>query len=115
MAGKIFINYPRDDAKAEAARLRDRLAQVFGAANVFMDVDNLLAGERFDLKLQEALAETDVFLAVIGARWMDLLDARAAGGERDYVREEIAAALAKGLTVIPVPMDRLHEQSIAFG
>ena len=106
VAGKIFVNYRRDDAKAEAARLHDRLAQSFGAANVFMDVDNLLPGERFDLRLKEALAGTDVFLAVIGARWMDLLEARAGSGERDYVREEIAAALAAKLVVIPVLMDR---------
>ena len=84
MAGKIFVNYRRDDAKAEAARLHDRLAQSFGAAKVFMDVDNLLPGERFDLRLKEALAGTDVFLAVIGARWMDLLEARRGSGERDY-------------------------------
>ena len=106
VAGKIFVNYRRDDAKAEAARLHDRLAQSFGAANVFMDVDNLLPGERFDLRLKEALAGTDVFLAVIGARWLDLLEARAQSGERDYVREEIAAALAAKLVVIPVLMDR---------
>ncbi len=106
VAGKIFVNYRRDDAKAEAARLHDRLAQSFGAANVFMDVDNLLPGERFDLRLKEALAGTDVFLAVIGARWLDLLEARAESGERDYVREEIATALAAKLVVIPVLMDR---------
>jgi formylglycine-generating enzyme required for sulfatase activity len=106
VAGKIFINYRREDARAEAARLRDRLAAAFGAANVFMDVDNLLPGERFDLKLQEALAETDVFLAVIGARWSELLAARSESGERDYVREEIAAALARKIAVIPVLVDR---------
>jgi aspartyl protease family protein len=106
VAGKIFVNYRRDDAKAEAARLHDRLALSFGAANVFMDVDNLLAGERFDLRLREALQETDVFLAVIGARWFALLETRAESGERDYVREEIAAALARKIVVIPVLMDR---------
>jgi formylglycine-generating enzyme required for sulfatase activity len=106
VAGKIFINYRREDARAEAARLHDRLAAAFGAANVFMDVDNLLAGERFDLKLQEALAETDVFLAVIGARWSELLAARAESGERDYVREEIAAALERKIAVVPVLADR---------
>ena len=71
-----------------------------------MDVDNLLPGERFDLRLKEALAGTDVFLAVIGARWPELLEARAESGERDYVREEIAAALAAKIVVIPVLMDR---------
>ena len=44
MASKIFINYRRDDARDMAARVRDRLAGVFGGSNVFMDVDNLMAG-----------------------------------------------------------------------
>ncbi len=106
MAGKIFVNYRRGDARDGAARLRDKLAATLGDADVFMDVDNLLAGERFDLKLKEALAGTEVFLAVIGAHWMDLLEARKASEERDFVREEIAAALAAGIPVIPVTMDR---------
>ena len=106
MAGKIFVNYRRGDTKDASARLRDKLAATFGEANVFMDVDNLRPGERFDLKLQEALGSADVFLAVIGAHWMDLLEARAASGERDFVCEEIAAALAAKLIVIPVTMDR---------
>ena len=76
MAGKIFVNYRRDDERSTAARVRDRLAGVFGAANVFMDVDNLLAGQRFDKELEKALAQTDVFLALIGPRWMDLFTTR---------------------------------------
>ena len=106
LAGKIFVNYRREDTRAEAARLHDRLEHVFGAESVFMDVNNLLPGERFDIKLKEALDGTDVFLAVIGARWLDVLEARTQHGERDYVREEIAAALTAKLVVIPVLMDR---------
>ena len=68
MAGKIFVNYRRDDARDMAARVRDRLAGAFGAANVFMDVDNLLAGLRFDEELSKALTVSDVFIAIIGAR-----------------------------------------------
>ena len=45
MPSKIFVNYRRDDERAFAARVRDRLAQTFGSANVFMDVDNLMAGQ----------------------------------------------------------------------
>ena len=106
MAGKIFVNYRREDGAASAARLRDRLAQAFGTAKVFMDVDNLLAGQRFDRELDKALAETDVFLAVLGPRWSDILAERATRPERDYVREEIASALAKGVVVIPVLVER---------
>ena len=68
MAGKIFINYRRDDARDMAACVRDRLAAVFGSPNVFMDVDNLMAGQRFDKELEKALAETDVSLSVIGPK-----------------------------------------------
>jgi TIR domain/Bacterial extracellular solute-binding protein, family 7 len=107
MAGKIFVNYRRDDERAVAARVRDRLASAFGAANVFMDVDNLMAGQRFDKELEKALAGTDVFLAIIGIRWMELLAERSASGERDYVREEIAGALSRSIIVIPVLIERV--------
>lgn len=102
MQGKIFISYRRNDGAANARSVRDRLARVFGDNNVFMDVDNLLAGKRFDKELKNAIAQTTVFLAVIGPRWMALLKERQASGERDYVHEEVAAALARELLVIPV-------------
>ena len=54
-----------------AARIRVRLAAPFGNANVFTDVDNLLAGQRFDRELEKALGQTDVFLCVIGPRWLE--------------------------------------------
>ena len=44
MAGKIFINYRRDDVPGDARGVRDGLAQRFGKAKLFMDVVNLLAG-----------------------------------------------------------------------
>ena len=106
MAGKIFINYRRDDVPGDARGLREGLAAKFGKSAVFMDIDNLLAGQRFDKELEKALAQCDVLVAVIGPRWMDLLASRAAGGERDYVREEIAAALKRNITVIPVRVGR---------
>jgi hypothetical protein len=102
MAGKIFINYRRGDDPSGAARVRDRLASTFGDASIFMDVDNVLVGQRFDEELAKALAQCDVLIAVIGPRWMELWKARAASGERDHVREEIAEALKRKLVVIPV-------------
>jgi formylglycine-generating enzyme required for sulfatase activity len=106
MPGMIFINYRRGDERAMAARIRDRLATTFGDANVFMDVDNLMAGQRFDKELEKALAETDVFLAVIGPRWLELLAERQGSDEKDYVHEEIAAALQRGIVVIPVLIEQ---------
>jgi len=106
MPGKVFVNYRRDDERSTAARIRDRLAATFGDADVFMDVDDLLAGQRFDKELEKALDQADVFVCVIGPRWMELLAERQASGERDYVREEITGALQRGLVVIPVLIER---------
>ena len=104
--GKIFISYRRDDAPGDARSIYERLGRSFGEGNVFMDVDQLLAGQRFDRELDKALAECDVLIAVIGARWMDLLSEYAQHGKRDYVRDEIAAALQRDIIVIPVMMGR---------
>ncbi len=106
MATKIFINYRRGDVRSDAARIRDRLAAVFGARNVFMDVENLVAGQRFDMALHKELAQCDVLLAMIGPRWLDLLKERQGSGEGDLVREEITTALKRAIPIIPVLIDR---------
>ena len=109
MAGKIFINYRRDDSISTAGRLHDRLAQAFGRDSLFMDVDHVPAGVDFVEYLHKQVAACDVFLAVIGPNW---LNAKDEGGRRfdnpedDFVTIEIAAALArKEIRVIPVLVD----------
>jgi hypothetical protein len=104
--GKIFVSYRRDDAPGDARGIYERLGRSFGEGKVFMDVDQLLAGQRFDRELDKALAECDVLIAVIGSRWMDLLSECTQHGKRDYVRDEIAAALQREIIVIPVMMGR---------
>jgi TPR repeat protein len=99
---KIFISYRRDDAPGDARGLCERLEREFGKTNVFMDVNKLLAGQRFDHVLDEALSQCEVLIAVIGPRWMELLPEQARPGRRDFVREEIAAALKRKIIVIPV-------------
>ena len=80
MPSKIFISYRRDDVTGDARSIRDALATRFGKASIFMDVDNLLAGQRFAEELAKVLASCDVFLAIIGRHWMDLLAAKTASG-----------------------------------
>jgi len=104
--GKIFISYRREDAPGDARGICDRLGRSFGVGNVFMDVDRLLAGQRFDRELDKALAQCDVLIAVIGARWMELLSDYAQQNKRDYVRDEIAAALQRDIIVITVMIGR---------
>src|SRR5262245_17632367 len=105
MAGRIFINYRRDDSASTAGRLRDRLAQTFGDQNLFMDVDNIPAGVDFVDYLPGQVAACDVFLAVIGPNWLDAKDEdgrRRFDNSDDYVTIEIAAALTRHIRVIPV-------------
>lgn len=104
MSGRIFISYRRSDVPGDARSLHDRLSTKFGRANVFMDVDNLFAGQRFDQELGKALATCNVLLVVIGSRWMELLAEHMRGETRDYVREEIRAALSRKVIVVPVLM-----------
>ena len=108
MAGKIFINYRRDDSAATAGRLHDRLAQTFGRKNLFMDVDHIPAGVDFVDYLPSQVAACDVFLAVIGPNWLDAKDddgRRRFDNPDDFVAIEIAAALARNIRVIPVLID----------
>ena len=79
----------------------------FGAERVFIDVDDINAGQPFSEVIQRSVGDSAVLLALIGKRWQ---------GERegapprifdadDFVRQEVAAGLAKGLRVIPVLLD----------
>ena len=79
MAGKIFINYRRDDSIGMAGRLHDRLAQTFGRDKLFMDVDHIPAGVDFVAHLNNQVAACDVVLVVIGPNW---LRAKDESGER---------------------------------
>ena len=108
MAGKIFINYRRDDLIGMAGRLHDRLAQTFGRDRLFMDVDHIPVGADFVAHLNSQVAACEVVLVVIGRNWLRAKDK--AGQRRlhqpdDFVAIEIAAALARDIRVIPVLVD----------
>lgn len=107
-AGRIFISYRREDSAGYAGRLSDALESRFGAGRVFRDVDDISPGEDFVQRLETALADCVVLLAVIGRKWATAADSR---GQRrlddpqDYVRVEIATALQRDLRVVPVLVD----------
>ncbi len=108
MADKIFINYRREDSIGTAGRLHDRLADAFGAENIFMDVDDIPVGVDFVADLNSQVAACRVFLVVIGPNWLDAKDeggARRLDNPDDFVTIEIAAALARDIRVIPVLVD----------
>jgi len=101
---KVFVSYRRDDSAGFAGRLTDALERRFGVDSVFRDVDDIAAGADFGVVIEQALQQVQAVLVVIGPRWLDARDKR---GRRlddpgDYVRREIALALASGKPVIPV-------------
>lgn len=108
MAGGIFISYRREDSQHAAGRLVDRLTQSFGRDRIFMDVDAIEPGLDFLDVINAKVAESFVFLVVIGPGW-----ANAAGpdGRRrldnpdDLVRLEIEAGLKRDIRVVPVLVD----------
>jgi hypothetical protein len=86
--------------------VRDGLAQGLRRSKLFIDVDNIEPGQRFDEELAKALATCDVLIAIIGRRWMELFKNKIVSGERDYVREEIAGALKRKVIIVPVRVGR---------
>jgi flagellar biosynthesis GTPase FlhF len=108
MAGRIFINYRREDSRADARSVYQRLERAFGKSRLFMDVDTIQKGRDFTKVLDEHLAQSDVVLAIIGSRWLTAQDesgTRRLDDPEDFVRVEIARALKRDIAVIPVLVD----------
>jgi hypothetical protein len=104
MAGKIFINYRREDSAASALGIGQYLEHEFGRKNVFIDID-MRAGVKFSTVLEERLAECKVMLVLIGPSWLNSHDEqghRRLDNSDDWVRLEIAHASKRNLTVIPI-------------
>jgi len=103
---RIFINYRRQDCPAHAGRLADALEARFGKGSVFMDVDTIAPGEDFVERIEQAIGDCDIVLALIGDDWLSVTDAtgtRRIDDPDDFVRLEISSALARqGVRVIPV-------------
>jgi TIR domain/Putative peptidoglycan binding domain len=103
---KIFISYRRQDTASSALALGlvQYLAREFGQRNVFIDVD-MSAGTKFPTMLEMLLAECKVLLALIGPGWLNAQDdkgQRRLDNPNDWVRLEIARAINRDITVIPV-------------
>ena len=105
MGRAIFISYRRDDTAGEAGRLFDDLVRTFGDDSVFMDVAGINPGIDFRKAIDDNVATCGVLLAMIGPNWATIAGN---SGERrlddpnDFVRLEVAAALARNIAVIPV-------------
>lgn len=101
----LFLSYRRVDSGGYAGRLSDALEARFGAGSVFHDVDTILPGTDFAAAIESAIAAASVVLVLIGDDWIDARDAtgtRMLDRPDDFVRLEVASALASGKTVLPL-------------
>ena len=101
----IFINFRNGDSEWAAKALWIVLEQRFGQDHVFLSHDSIPIGEPWPDSLVENARTCDVFLALIGPKWLTIKgeDGRPRiFSEHDWVRREIAAALAAGRAVTPI-------------
>jgi hypothetical protein len=103
-AKNIFICYRRDDAEGYAGRIADRLNVRF-PRRVFRDVEGISPGADFTRVIQDTVGRSHVLIAIIGKDWLTITDdakRRRLDLADDFVRNEIATALNRNITVIPV-------------
>jgi len=104
----LFLSYRQSDTLGQTGRLADALEARYGRGAVFRDLDSIEAGQRFEAVIERALADCRVFLPLIGDDWLTV---RGADGRRrlddpqDFVRREVATALARGIPVIPLLLE----------
>ncbi|MGB7247685.1 MAG: SUMF1/EgtB/PvdO family nonheme iron enzyme [Phormidesmis sp.] len=105
---RIFISYRRTDSAAEAGRIYDYLENKFGYESIFKDVDTIDAGDDFRERLNEAVGQCQILLAVIGRSWLHTKDEagrRRLDNPADWVRLEIETALQRKIRVIPILLE----------
>ncbi len=106
-SGGIFISYRRGETTGQARALHDRLAQRFGAARVFMDVDAIAPGADFVESIEQALDSSAVVLVLIGRDWIrQESGAPLLEQPEDFVALEVASALRLGVETIPILVER---------
>jgi hypothetical protein len=105
--GHIFISYRRDDSAGFTRAIYDQLAKRFTKERIFMDVDAIEPGLPFDEVINQAVGRCEILLAMIGKRWMEQQPGVGPriNDEKDFVRLEVGAALARNVRVIPVLLD----------
>jgi formylglycine-generating enzyme required for sulfatase activity len=99
---KIAISYRRTDSDV-TGRIFDRFVQRYGKDSVFRDIDNIPFGIDFRKVVNDALAGTDVLIAIVGPNWRGTRKRGSAriNNANDLVRIEVETALQRNIPVIP--------------
>lgn len=106
-APRVLLSYRRDSSASLCGRLYDRLVARWGADHVFRDIDSIAPGEAFAARIAESIGSCDAVVVLIGPHWLGARgdSTRRIDDPADFVRIEVAQALAQGKRVIPVLHD----------
>ena len=101
---KITVSYRRNNSDAITGRIFDRLLAHYGADTVFRDIDNIPPGIDYRKYISEALASTDILLAIVGPQWTGKTTDGSIRIQQptDLVRIEVETALRRDIPVVPV-------------
>jgi hypothetical protein len=105
---KIFLCYRRDDTRGFAHSLYRDLAGKYGRKHVFRDIDSTPVGVKFTRWIELKVSQCNVMVVLIGDAWSSGLDRtgqRRLDLPKDWVRQEIEAALKRDIPIIPVRME----------
>lgn len=99
----VFLNYRREDSESETRNIKNCLEQA--GYKVFMDQSDIGGGERWPDAIKNGLERADVFVSIIGNKWLtchDNFGRRRIDGANDWVRLELRTSLQAEKKVIPV-------------
>ena len=105
----VFISYRRQDSAAAARWMYSSLQRTFGTDAVFMDTESIRMSDDWSEQITRALERATLLIAVIGPQWLRIADEygrRRIDREDDWVRNEIAYALAERIRLVPVLLSR---------
>lgn len=100
----VFISYRRDDSSGYSLAIYEKLKQALGDDKVFMDMDDIPHGVDFSQHLEKVLGNASTVLVMISDGWLNASNeyGRRLDNPSDFVRIEVATALARDIRVIPV-------------
>lgn len=100
----IFLNYRSEGESSLATLLDEMLSAELGRDAIFLDYRSITLGQDFVPALLNAVRRVAVLLVIIGRDWLrtDESGRRLIDDPDDWVRREIAEALAADVLVVPV-------------
>jgi TIR domain-containing protein len=102
---KIFLCYRREDTQWAARGIYETLSAKYGHERVFRDIDSTPAGVKYSTWIESRVGQCNVMIVLIGDGWSSARDdtgQRRLDLPKDWVRQEIEAALKRDIPIIPV-------------